>query len=34
MHLQLEDILGRFSSIIKSLVAVEAIRAIDGGDVT
>ena len=34
MHPQLEDILGRFSSIIESLVTVEAIGAIESGDVT
>ena len=34
MHLQLEDILGRFGFIIESLVTVEAIGAIEGGDVT
>ena len=32
MHLQVEDILGRFGSIIESLVTVEAIGAIEGRD--
>ena len=33
MHLQLEDILGRLGSIIESLVTIEAIGPIEGGDV-